>query len=284
MTDVPSTCWKKGRIETSMKINTRGTSAAASATGWVRYIAGVAAAMLFAVPVLYSQQEPPVPATAQEVQELRQAVHDLQAKVAILESQAPKQPPAAGAAENSGGAPQPANGAPVAAVLSPDDRSVLDFFHGTSINVGIDGYYGYNFNQPVGRVNLLRAYDVSSNSFSLNQANLIIEHAADVSAGNRFGIRLDLQYGQATESSQGNPGNELRPQAYRPIWQAYGDIHFPPGQGPDCRLRQMGEFSGAGGELHQDHSKTSPAHISSICCRFITPAYVQLTNSTILPL
>src|SRR4029079_8008044 len=110
---------------------------------------------------------------------------------------------------------------------SPQNTAGLDDVPGLTLGSSLDTYYGYNFNQPVGRVNLLRAYDVSSNSFSLNQANLIIEHAADVSAGNRFGVRLDLQYGQATESSQGNPGNELRPQTYRPIWQAYGTYILP---------------------------------------------------------
>src|SRR4029079_14031571 len=84
---------------------------------------------------------------------------------------------------------------------------------------------------PIGRVNLLRAYDVSSNSFSLNQANLIIEHAPDLDAKRRYGVRLDFQYGQATETVQGNAANELRPQVYRPLWQAYGTYIFPVGSG-----------------------------------------------------
>src|SRR6202007_2578822 len=44
--------------------------------------------------------------------------------------------------------------------LSPDDRKTFDFLHDSTINVGLDAYYMYNFNHPVGRVNLLRAYDV----------------------------------------------------------------------------------------------------------------------------
>ena len=44
----------------------------------------------------------------------------------------------------------------------------------------VDGYYGYNFNDPYDRVNLLRAYDVLSNSFSLNQADVVFERAPDV--------------------------------------------------------------------------------------------------------
>src|SRR5262249_40086038 len=45
-----------------------------------------------------------------------------------------------------------------------EDRAVLDFLRDTTINLTIDGYYSYNFNHPIGRVNLLRAYDVLSNA------------------------------------------------------------------------------------------------------------------------
>ena len=106
--------------------------------------------------------------------------------------------------------------------ITKEDRGVLDFLRDTTFNVTLDGYYGYNFNKPVGRINLLRAYDVMSNSFSLNQAAVVIERAPNVEAGRRFGMRLDLQYGQATETLQGSASNELRPQAYRPVFQAYG--------------------------------------------------------------
>ena len=102
---------------------------------------------------------------------------------------------------------------------------------GTTINLLFDGYYGYNFNKPIGRVNLLRAYDISSNAFSLNQAALVLENPADPANGKRFGLRLDLQYGQATETLQGNPVNEPRPEIYRNIFQAYGTYVFPVGQG-----------------------------------------------------
>ncbi|HMG35892.1 MAG TPA: porin [Blastocatellia bacterium] len=112
-----------------------------------------------------------------------------------------------------------------------DDSAVLAFFRDTTINVTVDGYYAYNFNHPIGRVNLLRAYDVSHNSFSLNQAAVVIEQAPNVEAGRRFGLRLDLQYGQATETLQGSANNELRPQAYRPVWQAYGTYIAPIGKG-----------------------------------------------------
>ncbi|PYX95118.1 MAG: hypothetical protein DMG71_10420 [Acidobacteria bacterium] len=136
----------------------------------------------------------------------------------------------------SGTQPEASAPAPAASLqqdksAAADDRSKLDFFPGTTVNLNLDGYYGYNFNRPIGRVNLLRAYDVTSNSFSLNQADLVVEHAPDVAAGNRFGARLDLQFGQATETLQGSAVNENRPQVYRPLFQAYGTYVFPVGSG-----------------------------------------------------
>jgi hypothetical protein len=111
------------------------------------------------------------------------------------------------------------------------DGSALEFLSDTTFNVTFDGYYGYNFNRPVGGVNLLRAYDVMSNSFSLNQAAFVIENAPNLERGKRYGFRLDLQYGQATETVQGNAANEPRPQAYRNLWQAYGTYVVDVGKG-----------------------------------------------------
>lgn len=108
---------------------------------------------------------------------------------------------------------------------------VLGFVHGTTLNFYLDGFYGYNFNRPVGRVNLLRANDVLSNNFTLNQVGLILERAPDVAAGRRYGGRLDLMYGQNTETLQGGAQNEPRPQVYRNIFQAYGTYVFPVGSG-----------------------------------------------------
>lgn len=115
--------------------------------------------------------------------------------------------------------------------IGKEDRGLLDFLRDTTFNVTLDGYYGYNFNKPIGRINLLRAYDIQSNSFSLNQATIVIERAPNVEAGRRFGARVDLMYGQATETVQGNAANEPRPQTYRPVWQAFGTYVAPVGKG-----------------------------------------------------
>lgn len=111
------------------------------------------------------------------------------------------------------------------------NRDVLDFWRDTTVNVTVDGYYAYNFNRPLGGINLLRAYDVLSNSFSLNQAGVIFEQAPNVEEGRRFGARLDLMFGQATETLQGSAINELRPQVFRHVWQAYGTYVAPLGYG-----------------------------------------------------
>ena len=121
--------------------------------------------------------------------------------------------------------------APDPTQITKEDRGVLDFLRDTTFNLTLDGYYGYNFNKPIGRINLLRAYDVQSNSFSLNQASVVIERAPNVEVRRRFGARLDLMYGQATETVQGSAANELRPQVYRPVWQAFGSYVAPVGKG-----------------------------------------------------
>jgi len=173
---------------------------------------------------------------AQENRELRELVLQLQERVEQLEQRSGQSSAATNtidASATGAGAVQQTSSAQAANVtaVSSDDRAVLNYLKGTTINLTLDGYYAYNFNRPVGRINLLRAYDVSSNSFSLNQATLVFERAPDVAAGRRFGARVDLQFGQATDTLQGNAANEPRPQVYRPLFQAYGTYVAPLGSG-----------------------------------------------------
>ncbi len=144
-----------------------------------------------------------------QVAELRDLVLKLQTRIDDLEKRSPRPPTEV---KDAVVAAAPVQGAPAPAGV----------FENTTINFALDGYYGFNFNSPIGRANLLRAYDVSSNSFSLNQADIVIENAPDPSQGRHFGARLDLQFGQATQTLQGNAANEPRPDIYRNIFQAYG--------------------------------------------------------------
>jgi outer membrane murein-binding lipoprotein Lpp len=144
--------------------------------------------------------------------------------------------------------------------LSSVDRENLNFLRDTTINIGLDTYYEYNFNNPVGRVNLLRAYDVLSNEFSLNQASVVMEHAPDLSAGRRWGGRLDLQFGQATDTLQGNPSNEPRPDIYRNIFQAYGTYIVPLGKGINVDFGKWGSSLGIEGNYTKDQMNYSRAY------------------------
>lgn len=215
-------------------------------------MAGVA--LLSKASLVPAQTTPQTPSSSadQRIDELNEEVQDLKALVHQLQDQLSRMsgspaaasaaapatttttatPPAASntdAPPQSAAASPPATAAPAAAGGAVSSKSAADFLRGTTINAMLDGYYEYNLNAPVGRVNYLRAFDVSSNSFSLNQADLLVENAPTVDRP--YGLRLDLQFGQATSTLQGNPANELRPEVYRNVYQAYGTYVFPVANG-----------------------------------------------------
>jgi hypothetical protein len=198
-------------------------------------------------------------ASHDEEEDLRQTVRELALRVSALEAELHKQQagtptesaslkPAAlvlppvdvRSSVESVSSSGVAEGAPVAEVstqaataqtapAAPALPTVLP--GGATLNYMFDGYYEYDFNHPIGRIQYLRAYDVLSNSFSINQADVVFDLEPDVAEGRRYGVQLDLQFGQATDSAQGNPSNEVRPQIYRNIFQAYGTYVAPVGKG-----------------------------------------------------
>ena len=115
-----------------------------------------------------------------------------------------------------------------------------------------DGYYEYDFNHPIGRIQYLRAYDVLSNAFSINQADVVFDLDPDVAEGRRYGVRLDLQFGQATDTLQGNPSNEVRPDIYRNIFQAYGTYVVPLGKGLTVDFGKWASSLGIEGNYTKD--------------------------------
>ena len=141
-----------------------------------------------------------------------------------------------------------------------DDSVFLDYLHDLKFGVGLDTYYGFNFNRPVGRVNLLRAYDVTSNNFALNQAGVVIESVPDIAAGRRFGARVDLQYGQATETLQGSLVNEPRPWVYRNVFQAYGTYVFPLGSGLTVDFGKWASSMGLENNYSKDQANYSRSY------------------------
>jgi len=71
--------------------------------------------------------------------------------------------------------------------ISAEDRKALDFLRGTTINLALDTYYEYNFNDPVGRVNLLRAYDVLQQRVQLESGRSRPRTCTRRRAGRRWG-------------------------------------------------------------------------------------------------
>jgi len=223
-----------------------------------------------------------------EVEELRQTVRDLALRVAALEKQLQNQqtaavaPPPLTAPIDAAGEPTASssslsrplsnvvaevNAAPTPAVtagVSPlpatepgshpalGDALPAQLPGGATLNYFVDGYYGYDFNHPIGRVQYLRAYDVLSNAFSLNQAGVVLALDPNVAEGRRYGVRLDLQFGQATETLQGNPANEPRPEIYRNIFQAYGTYVFPVGRGLNVDFGKWASSIGIEGNYTKD--------------------------------
>ncbi|MGI4828439.1 MAG: outer membrane beta-barrel protein [Janthinobacterium lividum] len=172
---------------------------------------------------------------------------------AITASVPPAQPPAPVVVSTSIAPPETQPGQPKAPVgSSPLSLIPTNLPGGATLNYTFDGYYEFNFNRPPGRVNDLRAYDVLSNTFSINQADVIFALEPDLSKGRRYGARIDLQFGQATETLQGNGANEPRPEIYRNIFQAYGTYVVPIGKGVNLDFGKWASSLGVEGNYTKD--------------------------------
>lgn len=226
----------------------------------------MAVALMISIPL---SAQSTAPSRAAEIRELRKDLDTISARLRVLEAQESGTPsasallPGVAAAGNADAADRVAvktgSDVPVEAepVMSSEDSRALNLLRGTTFSFGFDGYYGYNFNAPIGRVNLLRAYDVSSNSFSINQVDLIAEHLP--TPAERAGGRVDLQFGQATETLQGSYGNEQRPQVWRNIFQAYGSYLAPVGSGLELDFGKFASSLGNEGNYTKDQIAYSRA-------------------------
>ena len=125
----------------------------------------------------------------------------------------------------------------------------------------LEGYYEYNWNRPPDRSLLLRAYDTRSNTFGIQQVALVVDAAPDVDANRRYGLRLDLQFGQATETVQGSPANEPRPDVYRHVWQVYGTYLFPVGRGLQADFGKFASMLGYETNYAKDNQAFSRAYL-----------------------
>ena len=164
------------------------------------------------------------------------------------------------AATASPAAGQPAQPA-APATASPAQTAPSGPFAHLSFGATFEGYYQFNWNRPPDRVMPLRAYDTRSNVFSIQQTAIVIESAPSVADGRRFGARVDLQFGQATETVQGNGANEPRPDAYRHLWQAYGTYVFPVGRGLQADFGKFASNLGYETNYAKDNNHFSRAYL-----------------------
>ena len=195
----------------------------------------------------------------EEIQQLRAELARLAARLDALESKELPAPPTSTATATPPAPTQPPSPTVAATAQTPQatpspNNALTTLPGGATLNFAFDGYYEYNFNTPPGRVNDLRAYDVLSNTISINQANLVFELTPDLEQHRRYGVRLDLQYGQATDTLQGNPANEPRPDIYRNIFQAYGTYVAPIGKGLTLDVGKWSSSLGVEGNYTKDQN------------------------------
>ena len=195
---------------------------------------------------LHAQENPKEKQLQSRIDNLEKRLAEVEARLALLAAPA-----------TVSRTPEPAAPVPPAVLPKEAETGVSGFFRDTTLNATVDGYYAYNFNQPYTRENQLRGFDQSHNSFSLNQATLVLERAPNVDAGRRFGARVDLQFGQATQTLQGNTANETRPEIYRAIFQAYGTYIFPIGSGLQMDFGKFASSLGYEGNFTKDQMNYS---------------------------
>ena len=147
---------------------------------------------------------------------------------------------------------------------TPDDAKAgdglsLDYLHDLKFGVSLDTYYGFNFNRPIGRVNLLRAYDVTSNNFSLNQASVILESAPDADRTTvRRAHRPAIRPGD--RDAAGQPGERATSVGVPQHFQAYGTYVFPVGSGLTVDFGKWASSLGLEGNYTKDQMNYSRSY------------------------
>jgi hypothetical protein len=168
----------------------------------------------------------------------------------------------AGQPASEGHVPEPRARPTLAGTAATQPPAALDDpLGGWTFSGALEGFYEWNFNRPPDRINLLRAYDTRANTFGIQQVALVLENEPKVDKGQRFGMRLDLQFGQATETVQGNPANEPRPDAYRHVWQAFGSYVFPIARGVQVDFGKFASNLGYETNYAKDDNNFSRAYL-----------------------
>jgi hypothetical protein len=174
------------------------------------------------------------------VEDLEKELADLKAQMAAQKPAEPAPavpPPATAAVATTTPAPAPAPAAPtgLAGLLGP-----------TTISGFVDTYYGYNSNQPEGRINQYRNFDINSGQFGLNMIELVADKAPDAAAS-RVGYHIALGFGQAMNQVNateiGPGGTELNFDQY--LKEGYLEYLAPVGKGLQINVGKFVTPAGA---------------------------------------
>jgi hypothetical protein len=77
-----------------------------------------------------------------------------------------------------------------------DQEKSIGKWLGIDLHAFIDGAYIYNFNNPQDRTNQLRVFDVDSNAFELQQANINLSRMKE---DENLGFRINMDFGKVAE-------------------------------------------------------------------------------------
>ena len=117
--------------------------------------------------------------------------------------------------------------------------------HGVNLSGFVDSSIGYNFNTPQTRTNALRVFDTQSQSFMINNAELMLQKP--VSADSRVGFTTSLMFGTdamavgtPTTGLGTTPGSE-----HVELENAYAEYLAPLGEGLDIKAGKFVTMHGA---------------------------------------
>ncbi len=144
-------------------------------------------------------------------------------------AQTPSSTPAPAPATTSAPAP---DATPPAAPAAPTWSIGGIDFSGT-----VDGYYNWNNNHPIDKYNQYYNFDVRANSFSLNMAELALNHDPDP-----LGFHLELGYGKAFQIIHASEPNA---NVFENIEQAYVSFKPPKAKGFEADFGEFWTSAGA---------------------------------------
>ena len=141
-------------------------------------------------------------------------------------------------AQTSTSAPAPATTAPAPDATPPAAAAPPTWsIGGIDFSGTVDGYYNWNNNHPFDKYNQYYNFDVRANSFSLNMAELALNHDPDP-----LGFHLELGYGKAFQLIHASEPNA---DVFENIEQAYVSFKPPKAKGFEADFGEFWTSAGA---------------------------------------